>query len=144
MSLVTTSNLAKMNKDRFQKKKIEPAVYPPPPQVADGFKNPQLGNSFIQNQEPTIFRHPSIKSNYGFGNILVKDTFGNIQLGGSHLQKMKPAGAVTDTFDNIQLGGSVNQKLFPAGTIKDTFGNIQLGSSHLQKMKPLAHNTIHH
>ena len=136
MSLVTTSNLAKMNKDRFQKKKIEPAVYPPPPQVADGFKNPTLGNSFIQNQEPTIFRHPSIKSNYGFGNILVKDTFGNIQLGGSHLQKMKPAGAVTDTFDNIQLGGSVNQKLFPAGTIKDTFGNIQLGSSHLQKMKP--------
>ena len=135
MSLVTTSNLAKMNKDKFQKKKIEPAVYPPP-QVADGFKNPQLGNSFIQNQEPTIFRHPSIQNNYGFGNILVKDTFGNIQLGGSHLQKMKPAGAVTDTFDNIQLGGSVNQKLFPAGTIKDTFGNIQLGSSHLQKMKP--------
>ena len=43
-----------MNKDRFQKKKIEPAVYPPP-QVADGFKNPTLGNSFIQNQEQTVF-----------------------------------------------------------------------------------------
>ena len=38
-----------MNKDRFQKKTIEPAVYPPP-QVDDGFKNPTLGNSFIQNQ----------------------------------------------------------------------------------------------
>ncbi len=146
MSLVTTSNLAKMNKDRFQKKTIEPAVYPPP-QVDDGFKNPTLGNSFIQNQEPTIFKHPSINSNYGFGNILIKDTFGNIQLGGSHLQKMKPAGGINDTFSNSELGKSFIQSQAPTNfphpsinnnygfgnkNIQDTFTNPQLGNSFIQ------------
>ena len=146
MSLVTTSNLAKMNKDKFQKKKIEPAVYPPP-QVDDGFKNPTLGNSFIQNQEPTIFKHPSINSNYGFGNILIKDTFGNIQLGGSHLQKMKPAGGINDTFSNSELGKSFIQSQAPTNfphpsinnnygfgnkNIQDNFTNPQLGNSFIQ------------
>ena len=91
-----------MNKDRFQKKKIEPAVYPPP-QVADGFKNPTLGNSFIQNQEPTIFRHPSIQNNYGFGNILVKDTFGNIELGNSELGNSEFIGEVYNSDLELQL-----------------------------------------
>ncbi len=94
MSLVTTSNLAKMNEDRFQKKKIKPAVYPPP-QTADGFKNPSLENSFLQkNRENTVFQHPSIKNNYGYHlgpngiNIAVRNLFfKNPKHGNSFLQK---------------------------------------------------------
>ena len=109
MSLVTTSNLAKMNKDKFQKKKIEPAVYPPP-QVADGFKNPQLGNSFIQNQEPTIFRHPSIKNNYGHG----------ISVNGV------PLGRRDAFFKNPTLGSSFKKNhektIFQHPSIKNDYG----------------------
>ena len=124
MSLVTTSNLAKMNKDRFQKKKIEPAVYPPPPQVADGFKNPTLGNSFIQNQEPTIFRHPSIQSNYGFGNKIIIDNFSNSQIGRSLIQSQAPTNFSHPSINNNYGFGNKN--------IQDNFTNPQIGNSFIQ------------
>ena len=94
MTLVTTSNLAKMNKDRFQK--VEPVTPEyPPVDNADGFKNPSLGNSFLRkDKEDTIFQHTSIQNNYGYhigtnGQSIAQRNafFKNSTFGNSYLQK---------------------------------------------------------
>jgi|19_taG_2_1085344.scaffolds.fasta_scaffold07074_3 hypothetical protein len=78
MSLVTTSNLAKMNENRFQKIETTPidhqAIRPTFENsmnrqlpIGDNFPNPSPGNSFIQLGHPTVFNHITIRNDYGFG-----------------------------------------------------------------------------